>query len=586
MTKKSRINHNAPDTEMRFMNWTTQLLNMCMPWACWWFAGRASAKTTQLLAERLKQAVNECQGAPFAWIADTYANLHQNVIPSLLEGLRFLGWEEGREFVIDKIPPDSWRRKMYNVVSNFKHTMTFFNGTSVTFFSLDRPSIGAGRSFVAIFGDEIKYWREEQFTNILKTVRGYYAKYGNNPWYRARTFTTDLPNPNHIGEYDWCYKVVKSMDKDRVKLLVKVAIVYNETCAEYAAILQRLHQLEEENNNNDGTVNTQARENIKKQLDAAERNMKRWHERWIKARARVTMVMVSSTFVNIDVLGTEFFQDEQAEALEGFETNILSIRPQLSANQKFYPTLTADNFFADGYDNERIDKFEYGWQEDCTVLRYLDKNTTLEAGMDAGNMLSMVFGQRKGKQYRLLKELFTISPQTERDLADKFLDYFKPMRHKVLRLYYDRAMNSYQKQRADMATKIKQAIERNADGQPTGWRVILMSRGQGDIYSDVEYRFMMALLAGQLQDRLFTLLIDRHNCECTKAEMENCPTKVSKDRFNRDVIRKEKKGDKLPFDRLPKESSNLTDAVKYLLMRKEWINVWGNIGPQVSLDPK
>ena len=218
MTRRTRINRDAPDAEPRFMNWTTQLMNMCMPWSCWWFAGRASAKTTQLLAERLKQAVNECPGAPFAWIADTYSNLHQNVIPSLLEGLRFLGWEEGSDFIIDKQPPDNWRRKMYNVVSNFKHTMTFYNGVTVTFVSLDRPSIGAGRSFVAIFGDEIKYWKEEQFTNILKTVRGYYARYGQNPWYRSRTFTTDLPNPNHIGEYDWCFKIVKSMDRERVKL--------------------------------------------------------------------------------------------------------------------------------------------------------------------------------------------------------------------------------------------------------------------------------------------------------------------------------------------------------------------------------
>lgn len=580
MTRRTRINRDAPDAEPRFMNWTTQLMNMCMPWSCWWFAGRASAKTTQLLAERLKQAVNECPGAPFAWIADTYSNLHQNVIPSLLEGLRFLGWEEGSDFIIDKQPPDSWRRKMYNVVSNFKHTMTFYNGVTVTFFSLDRPSIGAGRSFVAIFGDEIKYWKEEQFTNILKTVRGYYARYGQNPWYRSRTFTTDLPNPNHIDEYDWCFKIVKSMDRERVKLLIKVSLVYNDTRVQYAATLQRLHsaELAEEPGS---TI-----DKLKKELADAETTMERWRKRWEKARQRVTMAIISSTFVNLDVLGTEFFNDEQSESLEGFETNILSIRPHLAANQKFYPTLTADNFYADGYDNSVIDKFQYGWQEDCSVLRYLDRGRLLEAGMDAGNMLSMVFGQRTGKTYRLLKELYTISPQTERDLADKFLAYFKPMQHKVLRLYYDRAMNNYQKQRADMATKIKQAIERNADGHPTGWRVILMSRGQGDIYSDVEYRFMMALLSGNLQDRLFSLLIDRHNCECTKAEMENCPTKVTKDRFNRDVIRKEKKGDKLPFERLPKESSNLTDAVKYLLMRPEWINVWGNPGGIASLDPR
>lgn len=575
MTRRTRINRESDNVELRFMNWTTQLLNMCMPWACWWFAGRASAKTTQLLAERLKQAVSECPGAPFAWIADTYSNLHQNVIPSLLEGLRFLGMEQGRDFVIDIRPPESWQRKMYNVVSSFKHTMTFYNGVTVTFFSLDRPSIGAGRSFVAIFGDEIKYWKEEQFTNILKTVRGYYAKYGSNPWYRSRTFTTDLPNPNHIGEYDWCFKIIKSMDIERVKLLIKVSLVYNDVKRQYAIA----YQDHSENPTNE----------TKRALEKAGKVLDRWHSRWLKARSRVTMVMVSSTFVNIDVLGTEFFQDEMKEGLEGFETNILSIRPKLSASQKFYPTLTADNFYADGYNNEILDKFEYGWQQDCTVLRYLDRTRYIEAGMDAGNMLSMVFGQRGlgNKQYRILKELYTISPQTERDLADKFLAYFKPMRMKVLHLYYDRAMNSYQKQRADMASKIKAAIETDANGKPTGWRVILKSRGQGDIYSDVEYRFMMALLAGQLKDRLFSLLIDRHNCENTKAEMENCPTKVTKDRFNRDVIRKEKKGDKLSLDRLPKESSNLTDAVKYLLMRKEWINVWNNpSGGNISHDPR
>lgn len=580
MTRRTKIDRTASDTELRYMNWTTQLLNMCMPWGCWWFAGRASAKTTQLLAERLKQAVAECPGAPFAWIADTYSNLHQNVIPSLLEGLRFLGWEENREFVIDKNPPEAWRRQMYNVVSKFKHTMTFYNGVTVTFFSLDRPSIGAGRSFVAIFGDEIKYWKEEQFTNILKTVRGYYARYGDNPWYRARTFTTDLPNPNHIGEYDWCYKIANTMDRDRVKLLIQVSLVYNDVRQQYAILLQQLHNLEATDAPSADIVR------VRKKLTDANRLMQRWHDRWLKARQRVTMVMISSSFVNVDVLGTEFFEDEQAESLEGFTTNILSIRPKLAANQKFYPTLTADNFYADGYDNKVIESKPYGWNEDCTVLRYLDRNQVLEGGMDAGNMLSMVFGQRNVRTYRLLKEIFTISPQTERDLADKFLAYFKPMRMKVLRLYYDRAMNSYQKQRADMATKIKQAIERDADGRATGWRVILMSRGQGDIYSDVEYRFFIALLAGQLRDRLFTFLIDRHNCEFTKAEMENCPTKVSKDRFNRDVIRKEKKGDKLPFDRLPRESSNLTDAVKYLLMRPEWIAVWSKSGGIASPSPR
>ena len=58
MTRRTKINRDAQDAEPRFMNWATQLLNMCMPWGCWWLAGRGSAKTTQLLAERLKQAID------------------------------------------------------------------------------------------------------------------------------------------------------------------------------------------------------------------------------------------------------------------------------------------------------------------------------------------------------------------------------------------------------------------------------------------------------------------------------------------------------------------------------------------------
>lgn len=54
MTRPTKIDRTADNVELRYMNWTTQLLNLCMPWSCWWFAGRASAKTTQLLAERLK----------------------------------------------------------------------------------------------------------------------------------------------------------------------------------------------------------------------------------------------------------------------------------------------------------------------------------------------------------------------------------------------------------------------------------------------------------------------------------------------------------------------------------------------------
>ena len=213
-----------------------------------------------------------------------------------------------------------------------------------------------------------------------------------------------------------------------------------------------------------------------------------------------------------------------------------------------------------------------------------------DGAMDAGNMLSMVFGQQSGHTYRILKELFTLPPNGVRVLADGFLTYFAPHRRKILKLYYDRSMNNYKKVSADMATQIKKAIEYRDDGTRTGWQVQLMSIGQGNISSNLEYRMFMSLLNEELERTLFSLRIDRHNCPNLKSEMEITKTKMAtSSRDGNQIIVKEKPGDKFPTVRLPKESTNLTDALKYLIMRKAWIRVW-ELGRKSSLsmgmDPK
>ena len=556
----------SPDVRHHYINQYAMLAALTMPQNFIGVLGRASAKTTQFQAMRIQQAVQECPGAPFVWVTDTYSNLHKNVIPSVLEGLRFLGWELDREFIIDRQPPIEWQRRMYNVIDKYKQVMTFWNGFTFTFVSLDQPSIGAGRSYVGLFGDEVKYWPEEKFTNIRKAVRGYRARYGDSPWYRSLSLTTDMPNPNHIGEFTWVMKLAKLMDKKKIKTLLQTGRVLNEARRRYADVLPA---------GDDHAI------------ELARRNMQRWQERWNELRKGSTLFMVASTLINADVLGEEFFQEELKAGLEGIDTNLLSIPVKLEAGQRFYTTLTAHDFYTDGSDNSVIDQHDYGWEEDCSVLRYLDPLKPLEGGMDDGNMKSMVLGQHRGREYRLLKELYTLPPENERQLADKFLQYFAPHKTKILRLYFDRAMNNYQRQGNDMARRIKQAIEVDADGQRTGWRVQLMSRGQGDIYSHTEYNFFSALFSGQLSRRLFRLRIDAHNCQNLKMEMENTPTMVAEDkRTGRKDIRKQKKGDKLPLHRLPQESTNLTDAMKYLIMRPDWVNVWKASQKNMLIDPK
>lgn len=577
MTRKKKLKTTSDDVEVRYANWMAQLIAIVQPWSLYWIAGRASAKTVQVLAERVQEVAQDCPGAPFAWVADTYSDLHKNVIPSLIDGLSLLGWHPGTHYVINQEPPREWRQRMYNVCTDWKNTMTFYTGFNFTFISLDRAAIGAGRSYVGVFGDEVKYFPEEKFTNLLKAVRGFRVKYGDSVWYRSRTLTTDMPNPNHLGEYDWILKLARQNDKPRILLAMRAGFVYNDTKREYIARLQQADELRARCRT-DASLRPALAE-AERQTALARRTMLRWEQRWLKTRRGLSFFFISSSFVNADILGEDWFHDEFAEGLEGSLCNILSVIPRLEAAQMFYCNLSMKNFYADGYLNDVIDRHPFGWEQDSSALRYLDPGRPLEAGMDAGNMLSMVFAQQAGHVLRVLKELYTLPPQNVRDLADKFLQYFRPHRRKLLKLYYDRSMNNYSRTGADMATQIKRAIEVDADGRRTGWRVQLMSLGQGNISSNLEYRFFQELLPGHLEARLYRLLIDQHNCPCLKSEMEVTRTKAKADeRAGTTQIVKEKTGDKLPIARLPRESTNLTDALKYLVLRPEVVKMWQGKG--------
>ncbi|OUO82402.1 hypothetical protein [Bacteroides sp. An269] len=572
MTRKRKLKI-TNDVEVRYANWMAQLIAVMQPWSLYWIAGRASAKTVQVLAERVQEVAHDCPGAPFAWVADTYSDLHKNVIPSLIDGLSLLGWMPDVHFVINREPPREWKQRMYNVCTDWRNTMVFYTGFNFTFISLDRAAIGAGRSYVGVFGDEVKYFPEEKFTNLLKAVRGFRVKYGDSVWYRSRTLTTDMPNPNHLGEYDWILKLARQNDKQRILLALRAGFVYNDTKREYLSRLQEYNSLKADARTEPAVRPALA--DAERQMMLARRTMERWERRWVKTRRGVSFFFISSSYVNVDILGEDWFNDEFAEGLEGAACNILSVIPKLEASQMFYCNLSMKNFYADGFLNEVIEQHPFGWEQDCTVLRYLDPGRPLEAGMDAGNMLSMVFGQQAGRVMRILKELYTLPPQNVRDLADKFLAYFKPHRRKLLKLYYDRSMNNYKRVSTDMASQIKKAIETDSEGRRTGWTVQLMSLGQGNISSNLEYRFFMDLLPGNLARQLYTLLIDQHNCPNLKSEMEVTRTKAKvNERDNTTQIVKEKTGDKLPVHRLPRESTNLTDALKYFVLRPEVVRMW------------
>ena len=551
MTKPTKIKLDRPDVEVRYMNWLAQVSGIGMFGSLYFIGGRGSTKTTAFQAERLQEMVYDMPGAPVALVADTYANLQKNVLPTLQEGLRMLGWEEEIHYRIEKPPFEHWKERPFNIISSYKHTIVFFNGFNLTLISLDRPSSAAGRSYVAIIGDEVKFFREDKIAKLTKAIRGYKVRYGDSPFYRSQTFTTDMPNPNLIGEHDWILKHRKRMDVKEIVRILKTGFVLNDIKKEYVIAKDS---------------------NDRQQLANVKRKLDRWEARWRKVRKKSVFFWVASSFINADILGVDYFSEEFESGLEDVAQAILSLKPKLMAGNRFYSKLEERHFYQDGSDSYWSEEFGIRDEEDCRILAKLDKKKAIDAGMDFGNMISMIVAQDgKKREYNLLKEFYTLPPKSIRQIADQFIAYFAPHEEKTLNLYYDRAANNYQKTGQDLATQIKKAIEKSEKGKRTGWKVILRSVGQGNIHSNTEYNFMMDLL-GETNPQLPKVRIDQFNCKCLKASVEKAPTKVV-NRNGRKLVVKDKRSEGLPIHKLPSESTNFSDAFKYLMCRKHWLKL-------------
>ncbi len=562
---KIKAPEKKPYTDVQFMNWFSQFCAMILPRKLRIVAGRGSAKTTEIQVERLIAMAYDMPGAPVAWVADTFANLTANVLPMVFEALERKGFHEGIHYVVEKHVPTFTEKECADLPDwlkphfwrPYKRTIVFFTGLNITFGSLDRPSSLAGRSYVYVFGDEVKYFAETKIGNLLKARRGYRIQFGHSPFYLGETFTTDIPNTGNTGEYDWIFKGAQEMDSATLLLVWKTAAIVNEATQEYLAAKEKFARTRSEAD----------REEYMNKLKTANR----WTERWYRLRLHKKaqhMFMLVSSYVNVDILSLDWFADALSSQLSDVNAAILSMPPRIEKGQQFYPNLGERHFFYDGNKKRIEDALGFYDVEDCRILRYLDTTRALDISMDFGNMLSLLVGQDDGRTFRILQEFCSLPPEWIRDLANRFLDYFRPHKHKVIKFYYDRAGNNYGRSHESLAQKVKEAIERDATGAATGWRVQLMSLRQSNITMNDEYIFMRELMTGH-NTRLPQLQIDAVHCRRLKASLEMAKTVVD----SKKRIGKDKRGEKSSDPQRLLVSTNFSDAFKYMMMRPAWVSI-------------
>lgn len=555
-----------PDTvDINRASWIKADIDIMKAQNLFFFGGRGVSKTTDIIANRVVDVVYEMPQAPLLFTSDTYINLMTNVVPNVIRGMEERGkFYKGDHFVVDQPPKTGWDDPYYKHIFSYKHTISTYNGCFFYLTSLDRPSANAGLSVVHIFGDESKYLKIAKLNKLFPTLRGDETLFGHSPYFLGKTFCSDMANPT-IGEDPWMVDMADAMNVDQTLMALHAGYEVNE-------IRRELIELQL----SDG-FDEKSEELIKKKLT-------RWEERHNKVRRMLTFYYNASSFANAEILTLEYFINMgKTLSKEEFNTAILGIPTFVEKGKRFYPGLNDRHFYGDGTDFAEMDRYGLmdGLQDSCKLLTRLDKDTELDAGFDAGNMCSLVMGQLLGADYNVLKNIHTLAPSYIPELGREFVRYFEYHRKKKLNLYHDRATNQYSKVKRDQAHELKKWIEFDEHGKRTGWRVDLKSIGQRNIEHEEEYNFMIAMM-NERNKRLPRLWIDEHNCKEMKSSLETAEMTQTAGR-----IKKKKTSEKMAIKRLPAESTNYSDAFKYLLCRKEWLKFvqskgdtsdWGDVG--------
>lgn len=516
-------------------------------------AGRATGKTTTILARRSKRINASMPGAYFAFVGDYYSNLLSNTVPSMLKGWEDQTLVEGKHFVSNERPPAHFARPYKKPIS-YKHTISFVNGCFYKLASMDVVSSVAGDSYQHVFGDEVKYLDKAKLDKLLPAKRGERLSFEHSTYYLGTTFTTDMPNELTGTEYSWILDTENNMDIEQIKIILYAALTVNDI---------KLAMVK--------AYSTKNYNEFAKQ----KRNFARWNEKLYKSRYNSNLFHIISSFANADILTVDWFRDQlKASGIEGFKSSILSLKHELNSGEKFYPQFQKHHIYEGGVNEKFYDNVNFGEVRklDSSGLKYCNPNAHLEAGADFGRMTCMIIGQKQGWSQRILKNFHTLAPQFLPELAQNFVEFFVHHKRKYLKLYHDRSANQNASIGKDFATELKRLIEgAEINGARQGWKVELMSVGQGTIYQFEDFNVVNQIFS-ENNPKLPKILIDRLQCMELIYSLNLAKMIVKPNRQGVNQIHKNKTSEALPLKSLPMKSTNYSDAFKYYFCRKEYMN--------------
>lgn len=382
---------------------------------------RGNGKSEFIIAPRAYKQASSMPRCGIGMLGASYMQLLDRTLPPMLKTWNAWGLRKDVDYWLRRMPPKEFSSVMpYWSPEVADHAMFFRSWYwagykwkfAISVFHLigqDRPGTSNSKSMDGLIGDEAKLLKWDRVENeSFLANRGNEAYFGHTPYHHGLCFTSDMP-----------------ADKATLDKLLNFEKLANEpeNLERIQLILGVQYELYLERN----------------KANPSQEKINKYEMMLWQLRKYTVHFSEASTLMNAEVLGMEFIQKLKRTLPENiFRLSILNIRPN-SVEHGFYPDLFDHHFtyendysFIDGYepDKER--------QKDCRKDGDIMKNQPLIVANDWGARINtLVVGQKRLNELRVLNELYVLHPDTLPELAKAFHEYYRFMPHRDIIIPYD-----------------------------------------------------------------------------------------------------------------------------------------------------
>lgn len=529
----------SPDIQKEYFN-RPQMLNLLVDanesYLIW---GRGTGKTRGVLAPKIRRDVYEMPRCLILNVGETYQQILTRTLPSLIEGLEALGIYKDVHYIVGKRPDKKTGfLEPYQAPQSFDNTIVWRNGSCMSFISQDKKGSSNGLNSDVIIGDEVKYLNHEQYLEeTFPTLRANKRRWSHLHFHLSICFTTSMPT---LADSKWIFQKEKEMDRKRIELIIHEQIHLNKLKVEYEQIigpgLQKVSALD---------------------------NIRLFENRLTELRKDCVYVSYADTFENVAILGEDYIRKMRRTMPDFiFDTEIRNKKPE-AVEGGFYNGLSIEKHTYNAYDNSYLEGKGFDIHHDkltCLQDGDIDRSLPLRIGVDWGDRINcLTVAQQKPdlktpfkKKICFLKNMFVLSPAMLDDLAEEFIEYYKPLPRKEVFMNADPqgkkgVANSYDTWNAAFCKLLRQA----------GWIVHDISRGK---YPSHMYKYLLWYkLLRSNGSEVPTIEFNKHNCKELLISMLQAPAEQKSGRVGKD--KESEKNKNIPQE----EATHLSDTADLIV---------------------